>query len=162
MQAAISESRLPDEGEQLYQLISIKEVQPTAEQIAKFGKDEPRWEWHFRGRHTWDDGTPQEVKFWTNTKYGNEKAGLTRLYNNIIPKCDIDKARAADTDSFIGRWWKINVKHVAKQDGMGKKADYLYIQPYVKNGAASKPAPEPEPEPVAAGAVASKGDNPFE
>lgn len=165
MQATISEARLPDEGENLYQLISIEEVMPSAESVAKYNKTEPRWQWKFRGKHVWEkDGKPQEANFWTNTKYGHPKAGLTRMYNMLIPSCNTEKAAAHDTDSDIGRWYKINVKHVPKDDGSGMKADYLYIQPYVKNGSAKPAAPVAAPEPDTAEVAApdTKGDSPFD
>ena len=126
-------------GEHILKLSSIEIVQFED----KYGKGKDgkvdRVKWRFVSNEEDEDGTPYDFVVYTGDQYGNEKAAMTRLIDNLVPGMTEAKFPDYETDDLIGKKFKATIKHVKKDDGK-PKADYVYMAPIGKAGAAAPKA----------------------
>ena len=75
--------------------------------------------WEFEADKTDNDtGKPYEHSVWTGLYYGNEKANLTTLLDQIAP--DIDptiKKQGIDVEQFIGRTFRARIQRTKNDAG---------------------------------------------
>ena len=96
-------------------------------QKSESGKVE-RLKFRFISNETDDDGAPYDYVVYTGMTYGNDKAGLTRLIDMLVPGMTEKKFADFDTDDLVGKRFRAQIKHVKKEDGK-LKADYVYMNP---------------------------------
>ena len=96
-----------------------------------------RLKFRFVSQEEDEDGTPYDYAVITGLTYGNEKAGLTRLIDMLVPGMTVEKFADFDTDDLVGKKFRAQIKHTKNEQGK-PKADYVYMAPVAKAGA--KPA----------------------
>jgi hypothetical protein len=113
------------------------------------GEPSPQWKWVFTSQKiNAENSTPFECFVYTGTTYGDARANLTRLYNNLLPGIEPAARKKYDTDNLIGQWFNTRWIYIEGKNGK-KKLDYVFLIPYVAPAAAPAPVPAPAP-PVAA------------
>lgn len=120
-------------GKHLMTLVGVKaRIGPNKFATKEDGSPDPdalreQFVWDFESDEKNEFGEPLTYSVWTNTNYGNEKAGLTKFLNAIIPglakmtKTDsADYIRHMDTDNFIGTRYEVILR-----DQQGKNGSYI-------------------------------------
>ena len=89
-----------------------------------------RWVWEFTAKDIKDtEGLYPVVTVWTNTTYGDPRAGLTRLLDMLVPGITAEQAQNFDTDTLLMNEYEGSVKHEAsKRDGT-PFATFVYLRP---------------------------------
>jgi len=92
-----------------------------------------------------DTGEGYEFAVFTGLKYGNTKAAMTKLLDNISPGITVETADTLDTDDLCGKWYRARIKHSKDQSG-NPKAEYTMLEPYSAKPATKAPAPPDDPK----------------
>lgn len=142
-------------GEHILTLRAVKEV----EFDDTYGKGEngkvKRLHWRFTSNEEDDEGCPYELNLYTNMAYGNSKASLTRLLDNMIPGvklvgmtvCD-KNGDEVETEELIGKKFKSQIKHHVNEAGK-KRGDYVFITPIKAKPKAAETVAETKAAPAA-------------
>lgn len=109
-----------------------------------------RWIWQFKSKAI-DPETGERYEFrqYTGPNYGNKKAGLTILLDQMLPTWSDEQKGVIDTDKIIQTYYKARIRHEKPEKvGDPPKPRLLFIEPHkpVKNGAKT---PDPAPPPAA-------------
>ncbi len=107
-----------------------------------------RYVWSFVSNESDDDGVPFEYAVFTGDQYGNAKAGMTLLVDMLVPGMTPEKFEDFDSDDLIGKRFKAQIKHQAREDGKGMAAKHVYIAP-LNSSKLQKPAENKPAAPVA-------------
>jgi len=113
-----------------------------------------RWRWVFRSTQiNPENGEPWEFYHFTGNRYGAPNAGLTLLYDQIVPKLsDWDKEHL-NTDDLIGRRYRGIIRHEKpERPDDAPKAKLAYIQP-LDSKSVSPPSDSPD--------LSESADDPF-
>ena len=98
----------------------------------RYGKSDTgtveRIKWRFMSQEEDESGVPYDFVVYTGKAYGNDKAGLTRLIDMLVPGMNEKKFADFDSDDLIGKKFRAQIKHVKKDDGK-IKPDYVYMAP---------------------------------
>ena len=131
-------------GEHILKLSSC-DVQEFEDRYGKSnsGKVE-RLKFRIVSNETDDDGTPYDFVVYTGMTYGNEKAGLTKLIDMLVPGMTEKQFADFDTDDLVGKKFRAQIKHVKKDDGK-MKPDFVYMAPIVAGAGKGRAAAAPEP-----------------
>lgn len=128
-------------GEQILYLVSVESVmQPSFNDP---NVQVPRWVWQFKAKaKDPETGENYEFRQYTGEVYGNKKAGLTLLLDQMLPTWTDEQKETIDTDKIIGTFYTAHIRHEkADKAGDPPKPRLLMIQPAKKGAApAAKPA----------------------
>jgi len=110
----------------------------------------PRWIWQFKAKTTDPEtGERYEYRIYTGPTYGDSRATLTILLDQMCPDWTEEQKANVDTDELLQKYFKAKIRH-EKPDKVGDppKPKFVFIEPHNPKPAAAKgkPAPEPEPE----------------
>ena len=124
------------EGEHLLTLVSVDQKDfPSFNDPSIM---EPNWVWQFKSHITdKETGEKHELRQYTKPYYGNPKAGLTILLDQMFPVMSDEEKGNIDTDEHLGKTYRANILHqkTGKTGTDGKpetKAKLAVIAPYVK------------------------------
>ena len=71
---------------------------------------EIKWAWRFEANVLDPEGgLPYEHTVWTNDRYGNPKANLTKLLDFVIPRATKEQKEQLRPRLIYGRWWEAQV-----------------------------------------------------
>lgn len=152
------------EGEHLLCLMSVEEVTQPSFNDPKI--DAVRWIWQFKAKAT-DPETGERYEFrqYTGPNYGNPKAGLTVLLDQMLPTWTEEQKGVIDTDKVLQTYYKARIRH-EKADKLGDppKPRLLFIEPYKAKPAtsATPAAAAPAAPPVERDDFADGEKDPFE
>lgn len=125
-------------GEHLLKLTACDKV----ELDDHFGRSDTgkvvRIKWRFVSQAASDDGVPYDYITYTGLEYGNEKAGLTKLLDMLVPGITKKVFDEFDTDDLIGRKFRARIKHVKREDGT-PRPELVLLEPVVPRPAKSAP-----------------------
>ena len=78
-------------------------------------------------------GKPYMFELWTGMVYGNEKAKLTILLDQLVPGVTSEDVKQMDPMSLIGKRFKAKVRHTKTNEGK-VYPDLIYIEPLESAG----------------------------
>ncbi len=151
--AAPAPKRTPiTQGDHLLCLISVEEKMQPSFNDPKV--DTPRWIWQFKAKATDPEtGDRYEFRVYTGVTYGDSRATLTILLDQMVPDWTDDQKANVNTDELLQTYYKAKIRHEKPEKiGDPPKPKLAFIEPYKPTKAtapAAKPAPAPEPPPVA-------------
>ncbi len=136
MQVQVEKSRaLIPAGEHT---LTLREITPKTVQ-SRFAKSpdgtKEKLLFRFESSQSDEDGEPFEYAVWTGLAYGNEKAALTGLLDQLVPDMNKEKAKTLDLDGLLHKKYRTVIKH-RKDDAAGKTYAYHTLLEPV-----NKPAP---------------------
>jgi hypothetical protein len=102
----------------LCKLIGVEEVVNGPD--ARFNPGGIQWRWIFETMElTNEDDDPFRLSYYTGTSYqeGNQKSKLTKLLDRICRDLTTEEKESLDTDTLLGKKFRIDVTHVKKTDG---------------------------------------------
>ncbi len=131
-------------GEHVLKLVSVEKRRITS----TFSKEEDgkadKFIWEFHAAQKDDNGKPFTYTVFTGVRYGNNKAGLTDLLNQMIPDITEETAAELDTEDLVGTKYNTQIRHNKSDKGELFPA-HIYLTPF-KAGAKAKPKPVVEDE----------------
>jgi len=164
----VNEYRLTPAGPHKLTLTAVEETKAPG--LAEFNQDTnqeyTRWKWVFASDRFYplsdeDNGTPKPVTHieFTGNKYGNEKAKLTILLDQMVPGITKEQGKKFNTDVLIGQVFDAGIRHMKKKNG-DPKAEIGYITPDSGEAAGetapvTAPAAVPTPKPAKAAKAAA-------
>lgn len=135
------------EGDHILILVSVEEkMQPSFNDP----KEETlRWIWQFKAKAVDPEtGDRYEFRQYTGPRYGNKKAGLTLLLNQMLPTWTAEQKETINTDKVLQTYYKARIRHEEPDNPKDPPVPRLvFIEPLkVKKTAEAAPvAPAPEP-----------------
>ena len=73
--------------------------------------------WQFTSEATDNEGVHFEHAIWTGEFYGNPRAGLTALLDQMLPEADENVRENVNTDTLIGTRYQAKIRLVRNQKG---------------------------------------------
>lgn len=130
VQAPFEKGAIIPKGEHVLKLTEVKQVRINSQ----FSKEEDgkvdKYIWIFLSTDKDpENGKPYEYPIFTNTKYGNDKASLTQLLNQLVPEMDEEMAADFDTDDIVGSRFEAMIRHEKAPTGE-MFAKHTYIMPF--------------------------------
>lgn len=86
-----------------------------------------RWAWRFESDAQDEDGKPYEYVHWTGVYYGDDRAGLTALLDFILPGVSVEDKKKVNTDTLIGKRFKVAIKTRVNKKGVNVPAAMYFI-----------------------------------
>ena len=80
-------------------------------------KQRTRLIWRFRSDAGDGEGNPYEYSHWTGTTYGDSRANLTWLLDQLLPDSDEEMRANINTDVLIGRKFRTKIQNRKNQKG---------------------------------------------
>ena len=77
----------------------------------------PQLVWQFIADKNDPEGDPLEYSMWTGVSYGNERAKLTDLLDQLLPEADEEMKSNLETDTLVGRRFKTKIMLVKNASG---------------------------------------------
>lgn len=132
-------------GDHLFCLISVEEVQQPDFNDAT--KEVTRWIWQFKSKQR-DPETGELFEFrqYTGPKYGNPRAGLTILLDQMLPDWSDAQKGNIDTDKIINSFYKARIRHEkAEKPDDPPKPRLVMIEPFKPKTTGATAAPTHAP-----------------
>jgi len=108
-------------------ILTLTEVKPYESDNPFFKKDEAvsnanqprktRLIWQFTSDADDGEGNPFEHAIWTGEFYGDPRAGLTALLDQMMPEADEQVKSNINTDMLLGTRYKAKLRMVKNQKG---------------------------------------------
>jgi hypothetical protein len=133
-------------GDHLLCLVSVEEKYMPSFNDPK--QETLRWVWQFKAKATDPEtGDRYEYRVYTGPTYGDSRATLTILLDQICPDWTDEQKQNVNTDELLNTYYKAKIRH-DKPDKLGDppKPKFAFIEPYKKPAATAKSKTAPQPE----------------
>jgi hypothetical protein len=146
VQEAFEAGPLIPKGEHILTLLPVEQRRVKSQFSQEADGKVDKFIFTFRSNQKSEDGDAYKYTVFTGTKYGNEKAALTDLLNQLDPEMDQEKAKGLDLSDYEGTKYETLIRHTKGDDGR-VFAKHSYIKPYsARAKAKAKPAVEEDDE----------------
>lgn len=126
-------------GDHILTLVSVEE-----KQMPSYNNPEettPRWVWQFKSQtKNPDTGERYEYREYTGPSYGDSRARLTFLLDQMFPDLDEEDKTTIDTDDYIGTHYSAIIASMKNTKGE-MRPKITSIRPYKKPAKVKAPPP---------------------